>query len=217
MDQLLHATPHHPGATQADCEAGLAALQQDPVSARLPGPPVPAGQEHDGLFRKMIADHAMALRYFVLKRVGNPDDAAEIVQHAFVEAACGFSSYRGQAELSTWLYGIALNLARNHINRCPTRRHVFEGEEELDSHESATDEPSVQASRRQSLSLASRAMESLPPEMRKALHLVAVEELSYEQAAEQLDVPVGTVRSRVSRARALVREYFDRARAAPEF
>jgi RNA polymerase sigma-70 factor (ECF subfamily) len=210
MDQTLHATMNDHGDSPEDAGPG-------PLAGPPPATPgKAAGQEQDSLFRKMIADHGTALRYFVLKRVGNPDEAAEIVQHAFAEAACGFSSYRGQAQLSTWLYGIALNLARNHVNRCPTRRHVFESEEGLDSYESAEAEPSVQLGRRQSLSLATRAMESLSPDMRKALHLVAVEELSYDEAAEQLEVPVGTVRSRVSRARALVREFFDRANAVPE-
>jgi RNA polymerase sigma-70 factor (ECF subfamily) len=139
--------------------------------------------------------------------VGHADDAAEIAQQTLVEAACKFTSYRGEAEFSTWIFGIAANLARNHISRAPQRRHRFEPEVVLDNWESPEPQPSDNLSQRQGLELVSQAISRMPPEMAQALNLVAIEEMSYKEAAEELRIPVGTVRSRVSRARAAVREY----------
>jgi RNA polymerase sigma-70 factor (ECF subfamily) len=161
----------------------------------------------EALFRQLMADYGASLYYFVLKRVGHPDDAADIAQQTFVEAACSYTTYRGQAELSTWIFGIATNLARNHISRAPQHRHRFESDDVLDACESADLQPCESLSQRQGLELVTEAMRQMPTEMARALSLIAVEELSYEEAAIELDVPVGTVRSRVSRARAAARAH----------
>lgn len=165
-----------------------------------------ANQDHDELFRQLWTQYGSSLYYFVLKRVRHPDDASEIAQQAFVEAACSFASFRGEAELSTWIFGIANNLARNHMNRAPQHRHHFETEEVLEECESGECDPRDRAALHQSLKLTTDAMRQLPREMCRALTMVAVDGLSYEEAASELGVPVGTVRSRVSRARAALRE-----------
>ncbi|MBC7602617.1 MAG: RNA polymerase sigma factor [Ramlibacter sp.] len=165
----------------------------------------------DALFRNLVKEYSASLYYFVLKRVGHPDDAADIAQQAFVEAACSFTSFRGEAELSTWIFGIATNLARNHIGRAPQHRHRFETDEVLDTCESADLLPCESLSQRQGLELVSQAIDLMSPEMSQALILVVIDELSYEDAASGLDVPVGTVRSRVSRGRAAVRQHLTKA------
>lgn len=159
------------------------------------------------LFRGLVQEYGASLYYFVLKRVGHADDAADIAQQAFVEAACSITSFRGEAELSTWVFGIAINLARNHISRAPQHRHHFESDDVLTTCESPDLQPCEALSQRQGLALVSEAMSLLPTEMAQALTLVSVEDLSYEEAACELKVPVGTVRSRVSRARAAVRKH----------
>jgi RNA polymerase sigma-70 factor (ECF subfamily) len=169
--------------------------------------PSPSLVDKEALFRNLIKEYGASLYYFVLKRVGHADDAADIAQQAFVEAACSFTSFRGEAELSTWVFGIATNLARNHISRAPKHRHRFESDEVLEACESPELRPCESLSQRQGLTLVSEAMRLMPIEMAQALNLVAVEELSYEDAAAELNVPVGTVRSRVSRARAVVRQH----------
>ncbi|HVZ45041.1 MAG TPA: RNA polymerase sigma factor [Ramlibacter sp.] len=170
---------------------------------------------NDLLFRGLVKEYGASLYYFVLKRVGHPDDAADITQQAFVEAACSLTSYRREAEISTWIFGIATNLARNHVNRAPQYRHRFETDEILEGCESPDLSPCESMSQRQALDLVSEAIATLPLEMSQALKLVAVEELSYEDASIELNVPVGTVRSRVSRARAAVRKYMRDAGYSP--
>lgn len=163
------------------------------------------------VFRGLVRDFGTSLYYFVLKRVGHPDDAADIAQQSFVEAACSLTSYRGEAELSTWIFGIATNLSRNHVNRAPQHRHHFESDDILEGCASPELSPSESLSQREGLALVSDAMKQLPQEMQEALTLIAIDELSYQEAAIELNVPVGTVRSRVSRARAAVRKHLREA------
>jgi RNA polymerase sigma factor (sigma-70 family) len=167
----------------------------------------PDAATRDVLFRDLVKEYGTSLYYFVLKRVRHADDAADIAQQAFVEAACSLTSYRGEAELSTWIFGIATNLARNHVSRAPQHRHRFESDDVLESCESPVVQPCESLSHRQGLELVNEAMKAMPREMALALNLVAVEEMSYEEAALELKIPVGTVRSRVSRARAAVRQH----------
>src|SRR5262249_20842110 len=80
------------------------------------------------LLRHLVDQHQKRLYQFLLKNIGNPSDAEEIAQQAFVEAANSLASFRGESELSTWLYGIAMNLVRNHLSRSPQRKYQFDGD-----------------------------------------------------------------------------------------
>ncbi|MBC7599805.1 MAG: RNA polymerase sigma factor [Polaromonas sp.] len=182
-------------------------IPHSPVLAAALADNIRKAEAMQTLFSGLVREYGTSLYYFVLKRVKHPDDAADIAQQAFVEAACSITSYRGEAELSTWIFGIAINLARNHISRAPQHRHRFESDEVLESCSSPELQPCESLSQRQGLKLVSEAMNLLPPEMANALNLVAVEDMSYEEAAAELQVPIGTVRSRVSRARAAVRKH----------
>ncbi|MEO5671725.1 MAG: RNA polymerase sigma factor [Ramlibacter sp.] len=173
--------------------------------------------DQEELFKELVTKYKTSLHYFVLKRIGHSDDAAEITQQAFASAASAVASYRGDAEISTWIFGIANNLTKNHVSRSPQRRFIHVSDDALEGCESPFADPCLQASQRESLELASHAMASLPDEMAEALNLVAVDGLSYKEAAQELDIPIGTVRSRVSRAREAVREYFRAAGAKDGF
>jgi RNA polymerase sigma factor (sigma-70 family) len=167
--------------------------------------------DSEQLFRKLVREHEQRLYRFVLKHIGHSDDAEDIAQQAFVEAARAYSTFRGESELSTWLYGIAMNLVRNYLSRAPHRVHQFETEEALEEHADGQATPDEQAERMQMVAHLSRELEALPAEMREVLLLVALEELSYEEAAALLSIPIGTVRSRVSRARTALRTQFENA------
>lgn len=169
-------------------------------------PPAPALPDLNRLFRGLVQQHGERLRRFVARHVGNPSEAEELAQQAFVEAACTYASFRGDSQASTWLYGIALNLVRNHLSRAPSRRYEFDGEDALADHACSRPDPSQQLALTQRMRLLQAELDGLVPEVREVLLLVSLDELSYEQAAAQLDIPVGTVRSRVSRARAQLRQ-----------
>ncbi|MFL9950524.1 RNA polymerase sigma factor [Paraburkholderia agricolaris] len=160
------------------------------------------------LFRDLVEKHGARLYRFVLRRTGSVYIAEEITQQTFVEAACGFDSYRGDARLSTWLYGIAVNLIRNHLNRCPERRFMFESceNEEATLDVGASVEQVVAG--RQAFRVLLAQIDALPQEMREVVLLVGVREMSYEEVSAMLRIPIGTVRSRLSRARAALRDSF---------
>jgi len=165
----------------------------------------PATAAREALFRMLIAEYGRPLFHFVLRRIGHPDDAQDIAQQAFVEAALTLSRYRGEAELSTWIFGIATNLTRNYLSRAPQRRHAFESDDILASLPAPQPDAADRLDQRRALSVMNDALQALPRGSAEALTLVAVDGLSYQEAAQELGVPIGTVRSRVSRARADVR------------
>ncbi len=178
-------------------------------------PPFQLDQEI--LFRELVAQHQRRLFRFVIKYIDHPDDAADITQQAFVEAARTIASFRGDSKLSTWLFGIAMNMVRNYLSRAPHRVHKFESDESLVSIASAELDPSDSLVQKEMLILAERAFGALPSEMSEVLGLVAVDEISYQDAADILSIPLGTVRSRVSRARAVLRSQFEQAGVKLQF
>lgn len=173
-----------------------------PEAATFPAPR-PADE---ALFRQLVHDHQQRLYRFIVKHIGWGTDAEELTQQAFVEAAHSYSTFKGASELSTWLYGIAMNLVRNYLSRAPHRRYAFEDDSVLEYTSSGRPDPSEQLAQTQAVKALQRELDDLPREMREVLLLVAIEEMSYEDAAKMLSIPVGTVRSRVSRARSTLRK-----------
>ena len=166
----------------------------------------PENLAKDTLFKDLVHKHQSRLYRFVVKHVGYGSDAEDLTQQAFVEAAASFESFRGTSSLSTWLYGIALNLVRNYLSRTPRRRYNFVDESALDEVQSNQPDPSEQLAQSQLVRALLKEAGELPEEMQEVLLLVALDEFSYEEAAVLLSVPVGTVRSRLSRARTKLRQ-----------
>ncbi len=190
-----------PDADMLDQEADAATEPVVP-SARLSDA---ERSERDAVFRTLVQAHGTRLHRFIIKNIGNSTDAEDLTQQAFVEAVRSYETFKGQSELSTWLYGIAMNLVRNHLSRAPHRRYEFTDESELAEMAGETLSPAQAAEQAQHLRYLQEAMSELPDSMRDILLMVAVDELSYEDAAALLTVPVGTVRSRLSRARSALR------------
>jgi RNA polymerase sigma factor (sigma-70 family) len=174
-------------------------------------------RDHELLFRQLVSQHQGRLYRFVTKYIDQPDDAADIAQQAFAEAARTITNFRGDSKLSTWLFGIAMNMVRNYLSRAPHRLYKFENEETLTGLLSTAIDPSDQASQKELLKLVLEALAELPKEMSEVLTMVAVEEISYQEVAILLSIPLGTVRSRVSRARAVLREHFENAGVSLQF
>jgi RNA polymerase sigma factor, sigma-70 family len=143
-----------------------------------------------------------SLRRYARSLVRNAVDAEDLVHDALVRAYERRSTYKSGMGLRRWLLAIVHN---THIDR--VRSAVARGRRdetialEVDEAYPAQQELNVR------LAQVRRAFLTLPEEQREALHLVAVEDLSYQEAADILGIPVGTLMSRVSRARATLREY----------
>lgn len=158
------------------------------------------------LFRDLVQEHSARLQRFIIKHIGNTSEAEDLAQQAFMEAARSYQTFRGESQLSTWLYGIALNLIRNHLSRAPERRYDFVGDSSLEDLAAESTSPEDAVAQTQTMRLLQDSLEELPESMRSILLLVGLDNLSYEEAAALLSVPIGTVRSRLSRARAALRE-----------
>jgi RNA polymerase sigma-70 factor (ECF subfamily) len=158
------------------------------------------------LLRDLVREHSTRLQRFIVKHIGNTSEAEDLAQQAFVEAARSYGSFRGESQLSSWLYGIALNLVRNYLSRAPERRHDFVSDSVLQDHPSADLSPERIVEQNQTMALLQESLNELPENMRDILLMVGLDDISYEEAAALLTVPIGTVRSRLSRARSALRE-----------
>ena len=148
------------------------------------------------------------LRRYALSLVRNPDDAEDLVHDALVRTYERRSSFRSEASIRSWLLSIVHN---THIDRLRQKRAASRRENAAAETAEMTLPPQQDHSLR--LKQVQQAFFDLPEEQRAALHLVAIEELSYQQAADTLGIPVGTLMSRISRARARLRTFEDGAPA----
>ncbi|WP_461482037.1 RNA polymerase sigma factor RpoE [Porticoccus sp.] len=146
--------------------------------------------------------HAIVSRY-----VKDFDEVNDVVQEAFIKAYRALAKFRGESAFYTWLYRIAVNTAKNYLvakNRRPPASDVdaeeadyFEGSERLRD----IDSPENLLYRDELEAAVDQAIKNLPEDLRTAVTLREFEGLSYEEIAEVMDCPVGTVRSRIFRAR----------------
>jgi len=178
----------------------------------LAGSDTEHGTERD--FTALVTEYRKPLYHFVLRHIGRPADAEDIAQQTFVEAYTALASFRGQSALSTWLYGIAMNLVRNYLNRAPHRVRKFESEEVLATLPTEEDGPDALVQRMEILTNLYREAAFLSEDLRHVLLLVAVEGRSYEEAAQLLGIPIGTVRSRLFRAREVMKDRLPELRDA---
>jgi RNA polymerase sigma factor (sigma-70 family) len=156
----------------------------------------------DQLCRK----HRQHVCAFVSRFVRDPADAEDITQMTFLEAARCATRFEGQSKASTWLFGIAHNLARNHLRRsCRTPEHLdVEDWSDLLADEGPS--PERQAECRDLLTKSLSLVRDMSQELQRTFLAVLDGEQSYEDAAHELGLPIGTVRSRLSRIRARLRE-----------
>lgn len=134
-------------------------------------------------------------------------EAQDVAQETFLRAYRALGNFRGDAQFSTWLHRIAVNTAKNHLvahKRRPPGEDI--DIDDAEQFESAlrlrdNDTPERELMRQEMEQTVMRAVEALPEELRAAITLREVEGLSYEEIAQQMQCPIGTVRSRIFRAR----------------
>jgi RNA polymerase sigma-70 factor (ECF subfamily) len=141
----------------------------------------------------------------LLRVVG--EDAADIVQDAFVQAYVKLDSFRGSAAFYTWLYRIAFNLAMSHARR-ERKTASLDGMKASWGSEPVDGQPTPEVSieRRENVEMVHAALARLSTEYRTILVLREIDGCRYDEIAEILDLPVGTVRSRLFRARLALRD-----------
>ncbi|CAN5805271.1 sigma-70 family RNA polymerase sigma factor [soil metagenome] len=142
--------------------------------------------------------HRRALWSFIRRFVADEHLAEEVLADTLVAAWRGAGSFRGDARVTTWLFGIARNQAYNHLRR---RRPVPVDEVRTGTLIDHGAQPDRVVAARDELSRVAAEIEALSPEHREALLLAIAGDLSYGEISEVLGVPVGTVKSRVANAR----------------
>jgi RNA polymerase sigma-70 factor, ECF subfamily len=159
-------------------------------------------------FGRLVGLYQDRLYNSLLRVAGSAEDAADIVQDAFVQAYVKLDSFRGSSAFYTWLYRIAFNLAMSHARR---ERNLVSldgmkdmGSEPMDGRPM----PAEHLERREEVQTLHAALASLSAEYRTILVLREIDGCRYDQIAEILELPVGTVRSRLFRARLQLRDAF---------
>ncbi len=182
--------------------------------ARKERPEAPLSEDEVDLFARLLAAHQDKLYRVAYRMAGHHEDAQDLLQDALLEAYRSFKKFQRGSYFDKWLYRIMTN---TFIDRQRHKKRVGVVES-LDAPlpggaESAgrdipdwADEPSRRVLEDKFEEPVQKALDALPPEFRMVLILSDVEEFSYEEISEMMDTPIGTVRSRLHRARAMMRQ-----------
>ena len=164
-------------------------------------------------FELLASKYQRKLFRLALRIVGDATDAEDVVQESLIKAYRAMLQFRGDAAFYTWLYRIVINVARNSLESRGRRLPEQSGDNSEDrdkfrDREKANDRetPESLLQGKQITQAISDAMDALPGDLRMAIFLREVEGLRYEEIAQAMDCPIGTVRSRISRARESIAE-----------
>lgn len=163
-------------------------------------------------FDLLVIKYQHKVLALVSRFVNGSADAQDVAQDAFIKAYRALNNFRGDSAFYTWLYRIAVNTAKNHLasraHRASTQNVELDDAEFLSEQANMRDiaTPDRLLQKDQLQTVVFDAMAQLPEDLRMALTLRELEGLSYEDIAEVMDCPIGTVRSRIFRAREAVDE-----------
>jgi RNA polymerase sigma-70 factor, ECF subfamily len=159
-------------------------------------------------FELLVTKYQRKIFRLLSRLIRDPAEIEDVAQEAFIKAYRALPNFRGESAFYTWLYRIAINTAKNHLvaqgRRVPTTTEAeVEDAENFDDADQLRDvsTPDAMLLSRQVGEAVNRAIEKLPADLRTAIVLRELEGLSYEEIAESMNCPIGTVRSRIFRAR----------------
>lgn len=160
-------------------------------------------------FGELVTRYQKTVYRIILRMVRTPDDADDLTQDTFVRAYRGLKTFKEEFDFHPWLYRIAVNQAINFLNKRKRQAAVdLDDVPETEIKQGPEPESPIQsASRRELVAQLEEALEKLPDEQRTVFLLRVQEGLSYEEIAEAMDTPKGTVMSRLARARMALRRY----------
>ena len=169
------------------------------------------GDKH--AFELLVAKYQRKLGRLLSRFMRDPAEVEDVTQEAFIKAYRALPTFRGDSAFYTWLYRIGINTAKNYLvamgRRAPTSTSVdAEEAEELGQTEHLQDlnTPENLLMSRQVADTVNQSLEKLPEELRTAISLREMDGLSYEEIATAMNCPIGTVRSRIFRAREAIAE-----------
>ncbi len=160
-----------------------------------------------GAFDLLVLKYQHKIVNLVMRYVRDSEQALDITQEAFIKAYRALPRFRGDSAFYTWLYRIAVNTAKNHLasqRRRPMNVELdMQDPEQYELHAKLkeTDTPEGVTISHEVKSTVEKAIAALPEDLRTAIVLREIDGMSYEEIAETMECPVGTVRSRIFRAR----------------
>ena len=162
-------------------------------------------------YELLVMKYQRRIERLIGRMVRDSDLVEDIAQETFIRAYRALSQFRGEAQFYTWLYRIAVNTAKKalvDLKRDPlvTESALKGGEDDdetsaVENDLTSPETPETVLAAKEIAAAVNQAMEALPDELRQAVTLREIEGLSYEEIAEAMDCPIGTVRSRIFRAR----------------
>jgi RNA polymerase sigma-70 factor (ECF subfamily) len=159
-------------------------------------------------FDLLVLKYQRKIMRLLSRMIRDSAEIEDVAQEAFIKAYRALPQFRGESAFYTWLYRIAINTARNWLaanKRAPSAPSAFENEEGETFNESdvLTDgsNPESEMASRQIAETVNKAINDLPEELRNAIVMREIDGMSYEDIAESMNCPIGTVRSRIFRAR----------------
>jgi len=164
-------------------------------------------------FELLVEKYQRKLARLLSRLIRDPGEVEDVTQEAFIKAYRALPSFRGDSAFYTWLYRIGINTAKNYLvamgRRAPTSTEMEAGDAE--GHESGEllrdiNTPESLLLSKEIGNTVNAAIEALPEELRSAIQLRELEGMSYEEIAKLMDCPIGTVRSRIFRAREAIAE-----------
>jgi len=171
------------------------------------------GQGDRNAFDELVRRYSSRMVNVAYQVLGDRELAEDVAQETFLRAYKSAARYRQISKFSTWLYTIALNLCRNELRRRKFKTYSLEGIAERDEDSKIRmdipdekTQPDLEMERREAGTLVRQALESLPEKFRAPLVLRDIQELTYEEISEILNLPEGTVKSRINRGRMRVKE-----------
>jgi RNA polymerase sigma-70 factor, ECF subfamily len=158
-------------------------------------------------FDLLVVKYQHKILKLIMRYVRDPSEALDVAQEAFLKAYRAAPSFRGDSAFYTWLYRIAINTAKNHLVAAGRRPATFDldlqdpEQFEVFSRLKDLDTPEGIALSDEIRDTVNKAIRDLPEDLRTAILLREIEGMSYEEIAQAMECPVGTVRSRIFRAR----------------
>jgi RNA polymerase sigma-70 factor (ECF subfamily) len=212
-------------ASEVPISLSISADKVDTASLETIRPPLSAAESellegiragYHAAFEVLVTAHQKPLYNLLLRLLGNPDDAADVLQETFLSAYRGASTFRGDCDIRTWLYRIAIRRAANHRRWWRSRRQTSTISLDTDVVEEAAPslsetlvapnaDPEQQALWRERQAQVLAALAKLKFDFRVVVVMRDIRGMSYEDIAAALEISVGTVKSRIARGRAMLR------------
>ena len=163
-------------------------------------------------YSELTQKYQKPLYFHVRKMIRNPDFAEDLVQDIFLKAFKSLKNYKNDYALSTWLYRIATNHTIDYLRKKKLETLSINADDSDDTHaaiqladeDNFTDEPMIKRERKNKVR---EAIDQLPEKYREVILKRHIEEKSYQEISEEMDIPLGTVKAHIFRARELLYKY----------